>query len=219
MRLVLFDRGSHARPGAPRQVMIKLGFVYVLAGLMFAGFGVLSATDRANPRRFGNAAFWGLVALSFLAGDRLGDLGNGVLVLGVALLAGLGLLGRGQPATTIGRSSGVALSERFGNRLFLPALMLPLLVALGVLVLKPVQIAGVHFMDPKQATLISLALAAIAAVSLALILLAPAVGQSPAGGPPAGGHDRLGPPAAPVPRRPGCGFRPCRASARRSGFW
>ena len=38
---------------------------------MFAAFAVLSALDRSNPKRFGNAAFWGLVAVSFLAGDRL----------------------------------------------------------------------------------------------------------------------------------------------------
>lgn len=150
--------------------MIKLGFVYLLAGLMFAAFAIFSATDRANSKRFGNTAFWGLTALSFLAGDWLGDLGNGVLVLGLALLAGLGLLGRGQPATT-SPDERVALSERFGNRLFVPALMLPLIVALGVLVLKPVQLAGVPLMDPKQATLISLAGAVIVGLATALLLL------------------------------------------------
>jgi uncharacterized membrane protein len=34
------------------------------------GLRGLSATDRNNPSGFGNAAFWGLVAISFLAGDR-----------------------------------------------------------------------------------------------------------------------------------------------------
>ena len=117
--------------------MIKLGFVYVLAGLVFGGFAVFSASDRANPKRFGNAAFWGLASLSFLAGDRLGDLGNGLLVLSLAAARRPWTPGRGQPATT---SPGErrALSERFGNRLFIPALMLPLIVALGLLVLKPV---------------------------------------------------------------------------------
>lgn len=150
--------------------MIKLGVVYVLAGLMFGGFAIFSVGDRANPKRFGNAAFWGLTSLSFLAGDRLGDLGNGVLVLGLALLAGLGLLGRGQPATTSAEERH-ALSERFGNSLFVPALILPLVVALGVLFLKPIQFGGMGLMDPKQATLISLALAVIAGLSAALILL------------------------------------------------
>jgi uncharacterized membrane protein len=150
--------------------VIKLGFVYLLAGLMFAGFAVFSAGDRSNGKRAGNTAFWGLTALSFLAGDRLGDLGNGLLVLGLVLLAGLSLIGRSQPATTT-PAERVALSERFGNRLFAPALMLPLVVALGVLALKPLQLGGVPLMDPKQATLISLGGAVIVGLVLALALL------------------------------------------------
>ena len=150
--------------------MIKLGVVYLLAGLMFAGFSVLSARDRENPKRFGNTAFWALVALSFLAGDRLGDLGNGLLVLGLALLAGFGQLGRSNPATTSPEERQV-LSRRFGNRLFIPALILPVVVGVGVLVLKPIHIGGVALIDPKQATLISLALAVIIGLATALILL------------------------------------------------
>jgi len=150
--------------------VIRLGFVYVLAGLMFLGFAIFSALDGGNPKRFGNAAFWGLGALSFLAGDRLGDLGNGFLVLGLALLAGLGLLGRSQPATTSPQERA-ALSKKFGNRLFIPALTLPVVVGLGVLVLKPIQLGGAPLIDPKQATLISLALAVIVAIAAAFVLL------------------------------------------------
>lgn len=150
--------------------MIKLGAVYLLAGLVFAAFAVLSAMDRNNRKRFGNAVFWALVATSFLAGDHIGDLGNGVLVLGLALIAGLGLLGRGEPATT-SPEDRKALAERFGEKLFIPALTLPVVVAFGVLVLKPVTIGGAPLLDPKQATLISLALAAVIAVGVGLILL------------------------------------------------
>lgn len=150
--------------------MITLSAAYVLAGLVFAAFAVLSVFDRNNRKRLGNAVFWGLVAVSFLAGDRLGDLGNGVLVLGLALIAGLGLLGRGEPATT-SPEERKALAERFGEKLFIPALTLPVVVAFGVLVLKPVTIGGAPLLDPKQATLLSLALAAVVAVGVGLILL------------------------------------------------
>ena len=150
--------------------MIKLGAVYVLAGLVFAAFAVLSALDRNNARRIGNAVFWALVATSFLAGDRLGDLGNGVLVLGLAGIAGFGLLGRGQPATTSPEERRV-LADRFGEKLFVPALTLPIVVAFGVLVLKPLEFGGQPLLDPKQATLLSLALAAVIAVGVGLILL------------------------------------------------
>ena len=150
--------------------MIGLSVVYVLAGIVFGAFAVLSALDRQNPKRIGNATFWGLVATSFLAGDQLGDRGNGVLVLALALIAGFGWLGKGQPATTspIERK---ALAERVGARLFVPALALPLVVIFGVLVLKPLSLGGHPLLDPKQATLISLALAAMVATTVGLMLL------------------------------------------------
>lgn len=149
--------------------MIKLGAVFVLVGLMFAAFAAFSATDRTNPKRFGNAAFWGLVALSFLAGDRLGDFGNGLLVLGLALIAGVGFLGRGAPATTPDQRR--VMAERFGEKLFVPALTLPVVLLIGIFFLKPLTIGGQPIMDPKQATLISLALAAIVGVVIGLVLL------------------------------------------------
>ncbi len=80
--------------------MIRLSVVYILAGLMFAAVAVLSARDRTNPKRYWNAAFWGLLAASFLAGDLLGDLGNGVLVLALVGAGGFGRLGLGRSRTT-----------------------------------------------------------------------------------------------------------------------
>lgn len=150
--------------------MIGLSVVYLVAGVVFATFAVLSSLDRNNPRRLGNATFWALVATSFLAGDHLGDVGNGVVVLGLAAIAGLGGLGRGQPATT-SADERKASAARFGNKLFIPALTLPLVVVFGVLVLKPLTFDGVPLLDPKQATLLSLSLAAVVATGVGLILL------------------------------------------------
>jgi uncharacterized membrane protein len=149
--------------------MITLNAVFILAGLMFAGFAAMSARDPSNPKRFGSAAFQGLVAASFLFGDRLGDLGNGVLVLGLAALAGLGALGRGRPATTpIERQ---AMADRLGDRLFIPALLLPALLVFALFVLRPLHVGARPLMDPKQSALICLAMAVIGALVAALALL------------------------------------------------
>ena len=150
--------------------MIGLGFVYGLAGLMFAAFAALSAADRANPRRWGNAAFWGLVAVSFLAGDYIGAFANGLVVIALGLIAGLGLLGRSAPKTTTPEERASAAS-RFGALLFAPALVVPVAAILGTLVLKGAAINGQPLIDPKQATLVSLALGALAALALAMPLL------------------------------------------------
>ena len=47
----------------------------------WSGVAVVSGRDRTNPRRFNNAAFWGLYAITFLVGPLLPDVVNGVIVL------------------------------------------------------------------------------------------------------------------------------------------
>lgn len=147
--------------------MITLPWLYVLAGFVFAAFALLSARDATNPKRWGNALFWGLIALSYFAGDRLGDLGNGVLVLGLVALAGFGQLGRGNPETTTPEQRAASAATR-GNRLFLPALIVPVTALAGTLLLKD---SGL--IDPKQVTLISLGLGMLIALSVCYLWFRP----------------------------------------------
>ena len=126
--------------------MITLDWLYTLAGAMFAAIALLSALDPANKKRFGNAAFWGLMALSLLAGDRIGDFGNGLLVLGLAGLAGFGFIGRSHPPTT-GDEERQTWSDRLGNKLFLPALIISV-VGLAVMVA-----GGINFWRHTRGTL------------------------------------------------------------------
>ena len=80
--------------------MIDLHWLYVVAGAVFASFALSSVRDRTNPKRWGNTAFWSLLAASFWFGDFLGDVGNGVLVLTLVAIAGAHLLGRGSRPST-----------------------------------------------------------------------------------------------------------------------
>ena len=145
--------------------MIGLPQVYLLAGLAFAAFGLLSARDASNPKRWGNAAFWGLLALSMLAGDRLGDFANGLLVLALVAIAGLGGLGRG--AAHGSAEERAAGAVRHGNRLFLLALVIPLVALIGTFTFKALP----QLVDPKNATLVSLALGALLALGLGMVWL------------------------------------------------
>ncbi len=147
--------------------MIGLAFVYVLAGLAFLAFAVLSLRDRTNPKRWGNGAFWGLLALSMLAGDRLGDLANGLLVLALVALAGTGQLGRSRGGTT--PEIRAARAARYGNRLFLLALVIPATALAGTFGFE--HLPGL--VNPKQVTLVSLALGAVLALLVGLAWLRP----------------------------------------------
>ena len=152
--------------------MITLDWVYIFAGLTFAAFSVLTALDRDHPRRLGTAAFWGLLATSFLFGSWLGDLGNGLLVLALAALAGFRLLGQSNPPTTTPEQRAASAARR-GNWLFVPALMIPLVAVLGVLVLEKVSLFGVPLFGAEQPTIIALGLAVAIALVMAMAWLRP----------------------------------------------
>jgi len=145
--------------------MIEIHFVYVVAGLVFAASAALAALDRAKPRHWVNAAFWALLALSMFAGDWLGDIGNGVLVIALVGVAALGRLA--PPSESTPEAERQERAARHGNRLFVLALVIPATALIGTLLFKTVP----DLVDPKQVTLVSLALGALLALGFGLIWL------------------------------------------------
>ena len=152
--------------------MITLEWLYVLAGAIFAGWALLSALDRSNGKRWGNAAFWGLLAVSFLLGGRLGDLGNGVLVLALVGIAGFGGLGRSNPPTTSSEERE-GLSQILGNRLFLPALVVPLTAVAGTLLYNYTPLGESGLLEAKRETLILFGMGVLLALAAAMVWLRP----------------------------------------------
>jgi len=154
--------------------VITLQWLYVVAGAAFAGFAVSSARDATNPKRWGNVLFWGLLATSFWFGDFLGDIGNGLLVLALVGIAGAHLLGKGHRQST-SRTEREAFSERFGNRLFLPALIIPFTAFVGTLAFNYTPLKDIGLIDPKSVTLVLLGLGAIIALLTSYAWLRPAL--------------------------------------------
>ena len=154
--------------------MITIQWLYVLAGLVFAAFAILSARDAANPKRLRNTAFWGLLAISFLFGHLLGDLGNGLLVCALVLVGGVFGLGQGRPATTSPEQRREG-SARWGKKLFRCALTIPAVTLFGALVLSKVQLGDLPLLETKQATLISLGIGVLVALAVTSALTRPPV--------------------------------------------
>jgi uncharacterized membrane protein len=152
--------------------MIGLEDVYLFAGFVFMGFAVQSARDRGNPTRFGNTTFWGLFSASFLFGSHLPDSANGALALALVLLGGFRVLGKGGERTS-SEAERRTSAVKYGNLLFVPALIVPVTALLGTLALKNFTPGGTPLIDAKQATLISLALGVALAWIVALVWLRP----------------------------------------------
>ena len=151
--------------------MITIQHVFYLVGALFAAWAVLSALDRSNPKRFGNAAFWGLVALSLLAGHLIGDFANGLLVLALAGLATLRLIGRGAPG--IEEVKREAAGRLHGNKLFLPILVVLLTAVIGTLVYLYTPLYQSGLLEKNRETFILLCLGVLLALAFVFAWLKP----------------------------------------------
>lgn len=153
--------------------MITLEHIYWLSGLMIAGVAIVNVRDRSNRRRVNNTAFWGIYAITFLVGSRLPDLVNGFLVIAMVLVASIRGLGQGVDVTPTEEREESA--RRWGNKLFIPALTIPVLTVAGSFAFKRFTVNGVPLVDVKQVTVIALAIATLVALAVGMILLRPAI--------------------------------------------
>jgi uncharacterized membrane protein len=149
--------------------MISLHWAYWLFGALLAWVALRSLTDRHNPRRAATASFWGLLSASFLVGDLLPAALMGLVVVAIALIAGLGgvRLGRYAERSTEQKRADAA---RLGHRLFVPALLIPGITLVLVLQVGDVQLGALLRLDPKHLTVIALAVACIVATVAACLL-------------------------------------------------
>ncbi len=140
-------------------------YLYWLAGLILLIVALMSFRDKANPQRITTGLFWGIYGLLFLLGnwtyELVGDkrtvhIAVGLAVVGLALIAGFGgvRLGSYHQRTTEERETS---AKRLGNRLFLPALAIPVVTVVGVLMFN--HIPGLQetlFGPGNHATLVTL---------------------------------------------------------------
>src|SRR5690606_15124571 len=169
-----------ARSGRPRRArgcggrcreagaVIDLQWIYWLVGGYQLWTALRAARDRGNPRRYANALFWGLVALTMLAAERMPPAVVGGIVVVLACLAASGLgRGRCDEGTPAGRE---ASARRLGNRLFIPALLIPVVAVLVAVPFADIELAGTRLFGAQLTTLVGLGVACVLAVIAALLL-------------------------------------------------
>ncbi len=150
--------------------MIGLTAVYWLLGLYFASLAWRGVRDTANPRRYTTALFWALLALLLFAAEHMPVRVVGGCVVLIALIAGLGGLRTGRYDETSADEKRCE-AMRLGNRLFVPALLIPAITVLGTLSLKYVGIGGQPLFDNANTlTLSSLAIACLIALAVACVI-------------------------------------------------
>jgi uncharacterized membrane protein len=138
--------------------MITIEWIYMLMGALSAGVAIVNLRDPSNPKRYNNTAFWGLYAVIFFIGSHIPHFASGCLVIAMVLIASIGKLGQGAPAP--------ATVKHPSNRLFIPALAIPVVTLAGTFLFK-----GSPLVEQKQLTVISLGIATVVALLVAVMML------------------------------------------------
>ncbi|MEM5317497.1 DUF979 domain-containing protein [Paraburkholderia sp. JHI869] len=156
---------------------LSLNWLFWLLGIVLLVVGGMIVMDREHPRRFTAGGFWLLYALIFLVGDRLPAEVVGVLVLAMALIAGLGGVTAAKPKV-LALETRIASAKRLGNKLFVPALTIPVVTVVLTLAAGHLVFGGTPLIDPKNVTLIGFGIGCVIALVIACIITRDSVGQS-----------------------------------------
>jgi uncharacterized membrane protein len=147
-------------------MIISIQYLYWLAGVTLAITAFMTATDRTNPKRWSTGLFWGLFAIAFLVGEKLPPVWVGVGVIVMAVIAGFGGVGFGQHENLNDRARRES-AGRLKNKLFIPALAIPLVTVIGAVLLKNIKVGDVFLLDPANSTFVSLGIGSLVALALA----------------------------------------------------
>ncbi|WP_321915301.1 MULTISPECIES: DUF979 domain-containing protein [unclassified Paraburkholderia] len=156
---------------------LTLNWLFWLLGIVLLIVGGMIVMDREHPRRFTAGGFWLLYALIFLVGDMLPVEIVGVLVIAMALIAGLGGVTAAKPKV-LALETRLASAKRLGNKLFVPALTIPVITVVLTLAASHLVFGGKPLIDPKNVTLIGFGIGCVIALAIACIITRDSVGQS-----------------------------------------
>ncbi|MDF2928854.1 DUF979 domain-containing protein [Anaerospora sp.] len=150
-------------------MIISLDYIYYVAGLFVAIIALLAFNDKGNSKRILTGTFWGLYAISFLFGNSIKPMYVGIMIILMAVIAGIGgvRMGKHDEATTEKR---MGQSKKLGNWLFMPALLIPVITIIGTVGLKDVKIGALQLLDKANVTLVSLGVACVIALLAAMVL-------------------------------------------------
>ncbi|MGV2288587.1 DUF979 domain-containing protein [Trinickia sp. YCB016] len=156
---------------------ITLNYLFWLVGLTLLIVGGMILVDKEHPRRFSAGGFWILYAFIFLIGDKLPVEVVGALVILMALIAGFGGVTASKPKM-LSEDARRASATRLGNKLFIPALTIPVVTVIVTLAASHLIFGGTPFVDPKNVTLIGFGFGCVIALAVTCVMTRDTVGQS-----------------------------------------
>jgi uncharacterized membrane protein len=156
---------------------LTINYLFWLVGIVLLIIGAMILTDKEHPRRLTAGGFWILYALVFLIGDLLPPSVVGVLVIAMALIAGFGGVTAAKPKV-LSLEARQASAKRLGNKLFIPALTIPVVTVVVTLAASHLIFGGTPLIEQKNVTLIGFGIGCVIALAVACVMTRDTVGQS-----------------------------------------
>lgn len=150
-------------------MIVSIEAVYIFLGLITLFGSLYTFFDQKNPRRLLSGLFYFLYGVSLLFGKVIPSFYMGLLAIIMVIIVGFGGLKLGSYGEATARERKQN-SKRFGNWLFIPALLIPILTVAGTSGLKGVKVFGEFLFDQKNITLVSLAAATLIALIVGLMM-------------------------------------------------
>ncbi|ESP95009.1 DUF979 domain-containing protein [Pseudoalteromonas luteoviolacea] len=146
--------------------ILSIDNIYLLIGFLVLFLVVKTLQDKQHPKRLTTALFWMLFGNVFLFGDlsisligeTLTNQWVGVSVIAIALLAGMGKVSMGTYYTPSEEELDKS-AQTIGNKLFIPAVLIPVITVICTLFLGGLNLGGTYLFDQNHLTLASLTLA------------------------------------------------------------
>ena len=156
---------------------LTINYLFWLLGSVLLVIGGMIVTDKEHPRRLTAGGFWIIYALIFLVGDKLPVELVGALVIAMALIAGFGGVTAGKPKV-LSDAARKASAARLGNKLFFPALTIPVVTVIITLTASHLVFGGTPLIEQKNVTLIGFGIGCVIALAFACVMTRDTVGQS-----------------------------------------
>ncbi len=114
--------------------IITMDTIYYVLGIIVAFIAVRIAFDCKHPNRFGSSLFWALFAVTFLFGNVIPSFYVGCIVLAMVVLASLNKVTKSEEKE-VPVQKRVKHAEKLKNKIFMPALLIPIFTIIGTLTL------------------------------------------------------------------------------------
>lgn len=108
---------------------ITLDHMYYLTGFLLFVFSIYTFFDKNHKAKWGTALFWTIYGVTFVWGKEIpGPIVGGMVVV-MAIIASMKLIGIGSYGEA-SKESKIAEAVKYGNRLFIPTLVVPIITFL-----------------------------------------------------------------------------------------